>query len=90
MTDMAPSPCPFCGGQLVPHPKGGGWGHPKNDCLLAVGFKLLPHMVEAWNRRALSYSVVDGYPVFNHTGEGRSVDADFLNATFDYIRKQRT
>lgn len=84
-----PLPCPFCGVELPVHRSGRGWGHPKTGCFLAPGFQLLPGiMEEGWNRRALAYEVRDGLPVFNDNGEGRGVGSAFLNACFDYIRKQ--
>jgi len=94
----APAPCPFCGAELVPqsaHTPSMGWLHPPaaepGRCPIAAGFLLRPIMFEAWNRRVeieLGFTTLDLAPVFNDKGEGRPVTASFLNACFDYVRKQ--
>lgn len=93
---MTPAPCPCCGARL--RRSKAGWAHPEQKeqrdkpCVLAGNFfgdKYLEWV--GWPPQPVwHYEVVDGLPIFNQDGRGKPADIDFVNACFDYIRKETT
>lgn len=94
-----PSPCPFCGVNLLPVMAANGrdvatWSHPRkvpfstDDCYYA-GHCIGSALVVKWNRRVpLHMEIVNGHPRFNVVGTGSPVTEKMVNDTVAYYRSQ--
>ena len=88
-----PKNCPFCG-ETLRATNHGGYAHPgfqsptKSSRCWLDGWHIGEKRVELWDKRTggIHFEVVDGYPVFNEDGKGRSVDAATLQSFFDYLK----
>jgi len=96
---MTPSPCPFCGHELVPtHSRDGQevvgyhhrYDHDNPPCLMS-GRHIGANLMTQWEGRQhseLRMDVVDDHPVFSFH-RGRPVEVEMVNATLAYYRNQK-
>lgn len=84
-------PCPHCGERI--HKTSSGWAHPRTKpdepvCLYS-GHHIGDAIIDRWEQRGpvVYYTVLDGWPIFNATGQGEPVpDIKTLQSFFNYLR----